>query len=265
MVYQIKVLIYSIFNKLFLLSWSNKWSTFVVEKLGTLTKSVQIENRRTFFSTTNTLLLYRVDTLYSKEPETIEWLDSMKESDILYDVGANVGMFSIYAGMRGVQVLAFEPVYYNYNILNQNIITNNLCSKVTAYPLALADKMSFGEMQISSTLPGAAFNTFDIHLSQSKHVQGSVSFRMDSLVNDHHLPSPTHIKIDVDGIELLIVTGMSGILVSEQLKSILIEIDEDKDQDLEIRNIIESAGFKMSKKGSKFEGSNMRNYIWSKD
>ena len=40
---------------------------------------------------------WRVDTLLSKEPVTIEWLNKIRSNEILLDIGANVGMYSIWA------------------------------------------------------------------------------------------------------------------------------------------------------------------------
>jgi hypothetical protein len=49
-----------------------------------------------FFAPTP-LLRLRAEQLLTKEPETIAWLDGLGPDDVLWDVGANVGMFSLYA------------------------------------------------------------------------------------------------------------------------------------------------------------------------
>jgi hypothetical protein len=46
------------------------------------------------------------------------------------------------------------------------------------------------------------------------------------LVADRQLPLPTHIKLDVDGIEPLILAGASETLSSTKLKSVMVEVDE---------------------------------------
>ena len=41
---------------------------------------------------------HRADTYATKEPETIEWLrDNLRDGDVFYDVGANIGLYSLYA------------------------------------------------------------------------------------------------------------------------------------------------------------------------
>ena len=67
------------------------------------------------------LLLYRSKTFHDKEPETNRWVETIPQDGIFFDVGANVGVFTILAGSFCRRVYAFEPVALNYSILNQNI------------------------------------------------------------------------------------------------------------------------------------------------
>ena len=58
------------------------------------------------YVTPNTATRWRVDTLFEKEPITIEWIAGFKPDDVLIDVGANVGMYTIWAAKsRGVPFL----------------------------------------------------------------------------------------------------------------------------------------------------------------
>ena len=60
----------------------------------------------------NTVTEWRVDTLLSKEPETIKWIDEFDgEKKIFWDIGANVGIYSIYAVVKhqNIEVVSFEP------------------------------------------------------------------------------------------------------------------------------------------------------------
>src|SRR6187455_11828 len=74
---------------------------------------------------------WRVDSLFTKEPDTIEWIGSFQPGEVLVDIGANVGMYSIWAAKtRGVRVYAFEPESQNYALLYKNIVLNNLSQQV---------------------------------------------------------------------------------------------------------------------------------------
>ena len=48
---------------------------------------------------------YRASTFESKEPETLAWIDGFKKNDSLLDIGANIGMYSLYAAKKGVKYL----------------------------------------------------------------------------------------------------------------------------------------------------------------
>ena len=100
------------------------------------------------FPTPNTHCKWRIDTLYTKEPDTIQWLQAMKPGEVLYDVGANIGQYSIYAAKRGVKVFAFEPESQNYALLCKNIVLNKL-ENCTAYPLCLGDAWKIDQLQLS--------------------------------------------------------------------------------------------------------------------
>ena len=72
---------------------------------------IKIQNapKKLKFYCPNGITYWRAKTLLKKEPETIEWIDSFKKDDVFWDVGANVGTYSLYAGMKGIKTLAFEP------------------------------------------------------------------------------------------------------------------------------------------------------------
>ncbi len=66
------------------------------------------------FSAPNALSRFRYETFSSKEPETLEWINHLPSGAILWDIGANVGLYSIYAAKkRECKVWAFEPSIFN--------------------------------------------------------------------------------------------------------------------------------------------------------
>src|SRR5262245_39234556 len=89
---------------------------------------------------------WRVDSLLEKEPSTIAWIAGFRRDEVLVDVGANVGVYTIWAAKtRGVRVFAFEPEAQNYALLNRNIALNGLGPRVTAYCLALSNEAGYSE------------------------------------------------------------------------------------------------------------------------
>ena len=66
---------------------------------------------------------YLFDT---KEPETLKWINRFEKEDTLLDIGANIGVYSIYAALKKIKVIAIEPDSLNYALLNINIRKINL-------------------------------------------------------------------------------------------------------------------------------------------
>jgi FkbM family methyltransferase len=172
----------------------------------------------------------RYESLLTKEPETIEWIDSFLPGDIFWDVGANVGLYSVYAAMRGAKVTAFEPHFGNYFQCCLNVLLNNLQGSVTALCLAVADKKIVGTLNVANLDFGSALSSFGNDLDYRGNPynvvlrQGMVGYSLDELVADFQLPIPNHIKVDVDGIELDIARGARRLLSNEQVRSISIEL-----------------------------------------
>jgi len=130
------------------------------------------------FHTPNRHCAWRVETMYTKEPDTIEWLKSMKPGEVLFDVGANVGIYSIFAAKRGVKVYAFEPESQNFAILQKNIWLNKL-DNCKAFPICLSDIVKLDTLRLSGAMAGGSCHTFGADLDfHGKHkefpiVQGS--------------------------------------------------------------------------------------------
>jgi FkbM family methyltransferase len=182
------------------------------------------------FSTPNGATAWRVQTLFTKEPDTIDWIASFDRGAILVDIGANVGMYTIWAAKtRGTRVFAFEPESQNYALLNRNIVRNNLGDCVVAYCASLSDNAGFGQLRLSTFSTGGSVHQFaasgESRAIAGAYYQGSYSSTLDTLVAEALLPVPDHVKIDVDGIEPNIVRGARATFANSKVKSVLIEVD----------------------------------------
>ena len=182
------------------------------------------------FSTPNTTAAWRVNTLFTKEPDTIEWIAGFEPDAVLVDIGANVGMYTIWsAKTRGTRVFAFEPESQNYAILNLNIIRNGLAGRAIAYCASLSETPGFGRLALSAFMLGGSVHQFanssEASPKQAAFIQGSYSTTLDILVSEGVVPVPTYVKIDVDGIEPQIVRGARKTFANPGVKSVLIEVD----------------------------------------
>jgi FkbM family methyltransferase len=244
------------------------WSVLVMEKtragrylygqiIGTAmsrTQQVTHSGLSFIFSIPNALNRYRVDSFSTKEPETLEWIESMPQDSILWDIGANVGLYSCYAAKRrGCRVFAFEPSVFNLELLARNLFINGLTERVTIVPLPLSDSLVISRLNMTSTEWGGAMSTFaqsyghDGETMQTVFEYPTIGLSMVDAVELLKIPQPDYIKMDVDGIEHLILKG--GMPILAKTKGILIEINDKFDtQASEASSCLQAAGFSLKEK-----------------
>ena len=196
-------------------------------------------------------LKWRVDSLFEKEPSTIEWIAGFRPDEVLVDVGANVGMYSVWAAKtRGVRVYAFEPEAQNYALLNRNIVLNGLADRVKAYCLALSNVEGFSELHLSDLRAGGSCHSLGERVDfahrpmQPEYSQGCISARLDDLVRRGVVPEPHYVKIDVDGFEPKVIAGAAAALRGARLKSLLVEINQNLPDHLELVAQLNACGYR---------------------
>ena len=204
-------------------------------------------------------LLGRASDGLTKEPDTIAWIDQFKPDQVFWDIGANVGIFSLYAAKeRGVRVLAFEPAADNYMVIARNIQLNGLEGKVAAYCLAFAGKTDLGTMNLSAQQLGAAVHQFGSPGEASPYLpegtptyaQGTIGYRIDDFIRQFDAPFPDHIKLDVDGLETQILAGARETLSDRRLKSIMLELNvTDPDEIARATGLLSDAGLMLASRG----------------
>lgn len=236
------------------------------------------------FFTPSDLTFWRAKTFHKKEPETLIWIDKFvlnkHKKTIFWDIGANVGSYSIYAGRKykkKIEIFAFEPSGLNIGILAKNIVLNKLDNEISICQLGLTnEKKKFLKMHESADEEGGALSNF----GKNKDFEGKkFNFKnkykifgtsIDDLIKDKVLKKPDYLKIDVDGNEHLILEKAQSILKGNFIKSILIEINENYHQQFKkVIDILRRNNFKFKSKhlsqyaiNSKFEKS--YNYIFIK-
>jgi len=180
---------------------------------------------------------FRVRTLFTKEPETIRWIDTFKPSEVFWDIGANIGCYSLYAAKRGAVVQAFEPSPANFWLLTRNVAINKF-NNVTTYPFALSDKndIFFWEPHLSA---GSADN----QLLKTGKISCVQVYRIDDLAKHQGVAFPNHIKIDVDGIERLILEGGLDTIKDRRVRSLMCEVTEGHPETKLIVDFIQQQGF----------------------
>ena len=241
------------------------------------THAIKRGNNTYFFSIASPLLRLRAETFLTKEPETLEWIDRMSEGSVLWDIGANVGTYSVYAAVsKRATVIAFEPSLFNLEFLARNINLNEVADRVSIVPLPLSNKTQLGEMRITSLDWGGALSTFgetyDGNGDPIKQIFGYkiVGLTADSARDFFTLPQPDFIKLDVDGIEALVLAGGEKILSKAQ--TVLVEVNDDFDSQAKTcQALLKKHGFMLKeKRQSDFEKRTNRsthmtfNQIWDR-
>ncbi len=224
----------------------------------------------------NSVNLWRAKTYFTKEPDMIEWMDTFDQNTSFMDIGANIGLYTIYAAKRNVKkVVAFEPESQNYALLNKNLYLNNYQTDVYALNLGLSDKSGMENLFIPKFQAGLALNNLGEATDWKKESfiedfkQAVVSFKLDDFIKQFPELAPTHVKIDVDGLEYKIILGAMEMLKNDSVRELMIELNENLEEDMKIFGILESCGFKVKSKyhspliSSTYDS--VSNHLFSKD
>lgn len=186
------------------------------------------------FYVPNAVCRYRADTFSIKEPETLEWIDKYGSDGAFFDVGANVGLYSIYyAKTHPGTVYAYEPSVLNLALLAKNISLNRLDAKIVIVPNPLSSENQVADFHLSMLDEGGSMSTFGAdngHDGLPLRTQmdyRTAGLSLDFLVESGVVPeTPVIMKVDVDGAEHFILRGAKSTLRSSSLKSVLIEVND---------------------------------------
>lgn len=174
------------------------------------------------------LEVWRAETLFTKEPATVEWLQQLQPGEVFYDVGANIGCYTLLAASRvgpTGHVYAFEPHLPTMAALIRNVVQNGLTDRVTVLPMPLSLEEGYCYFGSVSTHPGS-----------SGHQLGAggcfaticATASLDALL-DSGVIIPAHlVKIDIDGQEANVIRGMSHwLLRDDHPRSLQMEMHPD--------------------------------------
>lgn len=224
--------------------------------LGVMQREQEVSSRGVSlrFTIPNRINRFRAKSFATKEPETLDWIDQLPQGCTLWDIGANVGLYSIYAAKkRECRVVAFEPSVFNLELLARNLFINGLQERVSLVPLALSDKLEQSQLRMTTTEWGGALSSFGQNFGWDGQALDQIfSFptlgvSMDEGIRLLRLPAPDFIKMDVDGIEHMILRGGVGVL--SRIHGILVEINDGfEEQGKEAEEILKAAGLRRQAK-----------------
>jgi len=157
---------------------------------------------------------------------------AMQAGDVLYDVGANIGLISIlmakYESCSTLQVFCFEPEPKNFNQLSNNIELNQLGQRVSCHQMALGAAQGEIALHVRGTAGEGRHS-----IATDKGATDSIQVKLDTLSNfaSEAGKPPTVVKIDVEGAEGQVLAGMNALMQTQPPREIFMEIHPKGDGD----------------------------------
>lgn len=232
----------------------------------------------------NEVCKFRAETFFCKEPETLEWIDNFSKKNsnlILIDIGANIGTYSLYNSVKFKnKSILFEPSPLNVKWIFKNINLNKISKLCHVSTIPLSNENSSNFFNLSNFDEGGALSSFGVDYGfDGNFFKSKAKMNIAGITLDRYLElfyqieedKKFIVKLDVDGIEHLILCGSSKTLKNKNCLSVLVEVNEDfKEQQNDIESLLAEYGFvlKAKKQSLMSQNSNLfstsYNYIYLK-
>lgn len=199
----------------------------------------------------------RAMKMTSREPDTLAWIEGFGAEDVLWDIGSNIGVFTLYAALSPqTRVVAFDPLPDNYAGLCRNLILNGFSSRVMAFCMAVSDTTEVSSLHIPAVAHTMGGSGSTIGLDPSGYglnygamvVQRALQVSVDDFAARDGVPFPNHIKMDIDGVQDKVVSGARKTLRDPRLKSVMLELPPVADMLAFIDGEMEAAGFRRTRR-----------------
>ena len=190
-------------------------------------------------------------TMFTKQPHTIAWIDGFAPDSVFWDVGANVGVYTLYAALRGdTRVVAVEPAAVNYFLLAANCELNKVDTRVTCLLAGLGEDRAVAALEASQFAPAQSFSFRGKKHKPYAARQAALMASMDQLIEDYALPCPNYIKVDVPGLTAAILAGATRTLRRPEVRELHVEASEESTGGRRVMEIMAASGFALAGKSS---------------
>lgn len=189
----------------------------------------------------------RATTILTKQPATIRWIDGFRKDGVFWDIGANVGVYSLYAARRGTtHVVAFEPAAINYFLLAANCEANGLEASIDSLLLGVGQERGLAHLEVSQFASAKSFS-FRSHPKRAHPSrQSALILSIDQLVEEFGVRCPTYIKIDTPGMSEAIIAGGQRTFQQGAVREIHMELRERSKAGQRITSMLERSGFTLA-------------------
>ena len=203
----------------------------------------------------NDLELDKILTKDNEENVLKIFLDKIKPEDIIYDIGANIGLYTLPAALklRGTgRVVAFEPVPMWFNRLKDNLSLNSI-QNVDVYNVGLYTRTEKKVMYIKS-IQGSGMGSIVTNYRNEvpEEILEKIEVQLvkgDDFISENKIPLPNIIKIDVEGAELDVIRGLKNTIAHSDCRFILCEVHPKymTESPTKVNIILEKMGYRVEK------------------
>lgn len=158
-------------------------------------------------------------------------LRRLKAGDIVFDVGAHIGLFTLEVARRDAMVYSFEPHPDNYRTLRYNLMENNNYELggygVLSFNIALGDRDGIGILKLHPTNTGG-HSLFD----HPERIAGGMSVKMQTLGSFCEESGIRHIdllKLDIEDGELSVIRSIPSWL---DVRSVIAEVEKSREKEM---------------------------------
>lgn len=237
--------------------------SFLREALGYLYETVYwsvhdsytlaISDTTVSFTAPNRTVVQRNKRRFSSEKNVLaDLLEEIRSEDVLFDIGANTGLYTLFAARRcsDAAVVSFEPYPPNVRLLKRDIERNRLLN-VDVRSEALSDSTGTVEFaQPEQEDAGYGSGSIEVRSGDSHSSVELPSKVGDELIANGGIPIPNLIKIDVEGAELLVIDGLESALSNPDCRLVYCEVHRG---DIEYRPSIGDFGMTLADMKTRFE------------
>jgi len=170
----------------------------------------------------------------------------IKNLSVIVDIGANIGVFSVYAANESKKAIiyAYEPVITNYEILNENINNNNFNDRIKTFNLGIASKNETRKIYISTSTLHSITDT-----NKCQYHETIQCITLNDIIITNKLNNIDLLKINCEGAEyeILYSTNKESFDVINEIRLEYHNEDSDRNNVVYLKKYLESMGYKTLK------------------
>ena len=168
-------------------------------------------------------------------------LGYLEKDSVVIDIGAQIGVFSVFAALKdgSVKIYSYEPFLPNYTLLEKNIKLNNLSKQIIPFNVGVGKKNEIRKFTISDKNTGG-------HGFYCKDSSESIQIKTISLkevFENNNIKKCDFLKMDCEGAEYEILFNAPDSYL-KKIKSITMEY-HDNGNVVELKKFLEKSGFKV--------------------